>query len=247
MKNFILLLPFLFVIHMSYGQIQSGKVTYKINPPTVEKLIDTASVDAPTEAKIYIINYVNSHLKVVPYLELELLFNPYESILNTNNIMTNDNQLDLKGALGATNTAGVYYNNIQDNTSIHHRSLQGTSYLIESNFDALEWEIHDEIKEIQGYTCIKATTNIVEPARDFPTTVWFAPDIPFPFGPKEFRGLPGLILAMEYNKYYFYADSIDLDTKQRNIKKPTKGTTISPKDFYIKSSKFFSNMGPIKQ
>ena len=247
MKNFILLISFVFVVYTSYGQIQSGKVTYKIEPPHVEKLIDTASIDGPAEAKMYVINYIKNHLKALPYLELELSFTSYESTLNTNNIMTNDNQLDLKGALGATNTSGVYYNNIKENKYINQRFELSQTYLVTSDFDALEWEIHDETKEIQGYTCIKATTNIVESAKVFPTTVWFAPELPFPFGPKEFRGLPGLILAMEYNSYYFYADSIDLDTKQRNVKKPTKGTTISPKNFYIKSSKYFGNMGPIKQ
>lgn len=231
MKKIFVLLSFC-LVQISYGQIQSGKVTYKIDPPSVESLIDTASVDGPAEAKIYAINYINRRLKVVPYLELELLFTPYESILNTTNVMTNDNQLDLKGALGAINTTGVYYNNIQDNTSIHHRNLQGASYLIESNFDALEWEIHDETKTIQGYTCIKATTNIVESSREFPTTVWFAPDLPFPFGPKEFRGLPGLILAIDYNHYYFYADSIDLHNKRRNIKRPTKGSTVSNTEYF---------------
>ncbi|HLS11045.1 MAG TPA: GLPGLI family protein [Flavobacteriaceae bacterium] len=247
MKNFILLLPFLFAIHMSYGQIQSGKVTYKINPPTVEKLIDTASVDAPAEAKKYVIKFLNDRLKIVPYLELELLFSPYESVLNTNNIMTNDNQLDLKGALGTTNTAGVYYNNIKKNLHIHQLESMSKLFLIQSNYDDLEWEIHDEIKEIQGYTCIKATTNIVEPARDFPTTVWFAPDLPFPFGPKEFRGLPGLILAMEYNSFYFYAISIDLDTRQRNIKRPSKGEVLSKEEFNKKLLKFEQKITPLKQ
>lgn len=241
MKKIFVLLSFC-LVQICYGQIQSGKVTYKIDPPTVERLIDTASVDGPAEAKTYAINYINSHLKVVPYLELELLFTPYESILNTTNVMTNDNQLDLKGALGATNTTGVYYNNIQDNTSIHLRSLQGKSYLIESNFDTLEWEIHDETKEIQGYTCIKATTKIVEATKDFITTVWFAPDLPFSFGPKEFRGLPGLILAIDYNHYYFYADSIDLNTKSKEIKRPTKGKAISESEYFNKVEKLFRGM-----
>src|SRR5690625_7459245 len=118
-------------------------------------------------------------------------------MINTNNIITNDIQIDLKGVLGPKYTAGVYYNNIKENLHIHQLESMSKLFLIQSNYDDLEWEIHDEIKEIQGYTCIKATTNIVEPAMDFTTTVWYAPDLPFPFGPKEFRDLPGLILAME--------------------------------------------------
>lgn len=252
MKNFILLISFLFAFHTSYGQIQSGKVVYKIDPATLEQTLDTTSsqykaLKENDAAMRYIIDLIENHIKILPFIELELLFTPHESVFNTSSFMTNDNQLNLKNALGATNTSGIYHNNIKENIYVRQRFELPQTYLVIADFNALEWEIHDETKEILGYTCIKATTNIVESARDFSTTVWFAPELPFPFGPKEFRGLPGIILAMDYNNHYFYAASIDLDSKLKNIKRPTKGKNISTKDYNIKSSKFFGNMRPTRQ
>lgn len=230
------------IIQIGYSQIQSGKVIYKIVPPDVTKVIDTAGVEIPTANKIQLLGYVGNLIKTLPYVELELTFTPHESILDIGTFLANDNKLNLKGGLGATNTHGAYYSNIKENIYIHQHSDLRILYLIESNFDALEWEIHDETKIIQGYTCIKATTNIIGSARDFPTTVWFAPDLPFPFGPKEFRGLPGLILAIDYNHYYFYADSIDLDTKSRSIKRPKKGETISNAEYLEKARELYKSM-----
>lgn len=54
------------------------------------------------------------------------------------------------------------------------------------------WSIfYDETRQILGYECLKATTDYH--GRHW--TVWFAPDIPVPFGPWKLRGLPGLIMA----------------------------------------------------
>lgn len=246
MNKTLLLLMCFCSVQIGYSQIQSGKVVYKIDPPLVERLIDTASVDAPKQSKEYAIKYIEKQLRVIPYLELELHFTPYESLFQAESFLTNDNTLDLKGALGATNTQGIYYNNLKENKYVHQRFDLPKTYLVTSDLDTLEWEIHDETKEIQGYTCIKATTNIIGSARNFPTTVWFAPDLPFPFGPKEFRGLPGLILAMDYNHYYFYAASIDLNTKSGSIKRPTRGVTIDNEAFQRKVSAYFGSIAPHK-
>lgn len=250
MKNSVLIFLFLFSIHISYGQIQSGTVVYKIDPPS--QIIDTSNehyekLKDNEVAMQYLMQLEKNTINTLSHVKLNLLFNTDESIFQVERHMQNDNKLDIKNAIGATNTAGIYYNNIKENLYIHQLETMSNLFLIQSKYDDLDWKIHDETKQILGYTCLKATTNIVEPSREFPTTVWFAPDLPFPFGPKEFRGLPGLILAMDYNNYYFYADSIDLDKKRKNIKRPTKGTAISPKDYEIESSKIFGNMRPNKQ
>ena len=236
---FSFVLTFLFII-IGYGQIQSGKVVYKIDPPSLEEAVDKDRF--AESSRDYIMDFINTRLKALNYVELELIFNSFESYMNTDKFMNNDTNPEINGGLGVTNTYGVYYNNIEEDIFYHQHSEFNKLYLVTSDFDSLDWEIHDETKEILGYTCIKATTTIVEPRREFPTTVWFAPELPFPFGPKEFRGLPGVILAMNYNNYYFYAVSIDLNKNKNNIKKPTKGELVTDKRFFKIVEEYHNNI-----
>lgn len=57
-----------------------------------------------------------------------------------------------------------------------------------------EWSFSDEDTDpIMDYECSKATTEFA--GRNY--TAWFTPEIPLPFGPYKFGGLPGLILKLE--------------------------------------------------
>lgn len=52
------------------------------------------------------------------------------------------------------------------------------------------WKITNETKQIQNFTCYKATTAF----RGNTFEAWFTPDIPINAGPWKWYGLPGLIL-----------------------------------------------------
>lgn len=52
------------------------------------------------------------------------------------------------------------------------------------------WKITNETKQIQNYTCYKATTTF----RGNNFEAWFTPDIPINAGPWKWYGLPGLIV-----------------------------------------------------
>lgn len=56
----------------------------------------------------------------------------------------------------------------------------------------MKWIITSERDSLLGYQCIKATTKYG--GRSY--IAWFAPDIPVPYGPWKFNGLPGLILVI---------------------------------------------------
>ncbi len=71
-------------------------------------------------------------------------------------------------------------------------------------------------------------------------TAWFAPDLPFQFGPNGYGLLPGLILQLSSNRVNFYAKKINFDKKIK-IKKINAGIKISEEEFesliYEKSKK----------
>lgn len=79
---------------------------------------------------------------------------------------------------------------------------------------ASDWVIHDETKQILGYTCKKALCAF----RGRTWTAWYALEIPIQDGPWKLCGLPGLILQAEDNKGHFSF----VCTSIRNEKRPIK-------------------------
>lgn len=69
--------------------------------------------------------------------------------------------------------------------------ISKNTMLVQDNY-TLNWKITGENKMIAGYKCVKAITVF----RDREWIAWFTPDIPLPFGPWKFHGLPGLILEV---------------------------------------------------
>jgi GLPGLI family protein len=63
------------------------------------------------------------------------------------------------------------------------------------------WKIERDTKDIMGYRCRKATCRFR--GRDY--EAWYAEELPIPYGPYQFRGLPGLILELsDTNKEYVF-------------------------------------------
>ncbi|APG65789.1 MULTISPECIES: GLPGLI family protein [Tenacibaculum] len=68
-----------------------------------------------------------------------------------------------------------------------------------------KWELHDETKMIGEYLCFKATTShtTTNPKgklfkHNF--TAWYAPQLPYKFGPAGYGNLPGLIIELQGEK-----------------------------------------------
>lgn len=88
---------------------------------------------------------------------------------------------------------------------------------VEDTFLEKKWVVTTEKKEIQGYQTYKATIHL----RGTDWEVWYAPDLPYPYGPWKLNGLPGLILeAKTVDGYFtFKASSIVFDSS-KNIEIP---------------------------
>ena len=82
-----------------------------------------------------------------------------------------------------------------------------------------EWDITAETKEINGYTCYKATCikTIINPAGEFkfPVIAWFCPTLPYSYGPLDFFGLPGLILQLKYKASTYEAKKIIFNFEEK--------------------------------
>ncbi|WP_189702578.1 GLPGLI family protein [Subsaximicrobium wynnwilliamsii] len=66
--------------------------------------------------------------------------------------------------------------------------------IIKDSLSSFNWELQNETKKIDDFTCKKARANF----RGSEIIAWYTEDIGLPFGPWKFKGLPGLILEV-YN------------------------------------------------
>ena len=89
-------------------------------------------------------------------------------------------------------------------------------YYIESLPLSFNWQIGDEMKEVCGYECIKATCHWR--GRDF--TAWFTPDIPVEYGPWKFGGLPGLIMKVSDNEGIYTFEAVAVENGKFTIFAP---------------------------
>ncbi len=80
----------------------------------------------------------------------------------------------------------------------------------------LNWTLHAETKNLSNFISNKATTTF----RGRNYTAWYVMDIPVPFGPWKFHGLPGLIIEVYDTNYGFHliANNIKIENISCSIK-----------------------------
>lgn len=112
------------------------------------------------------------------------------------------------------------YTIIQSNENIQYFQLVGMSVLTYKEPVIGNWKLIDETKVINTMNCKKAT--VTYKGRNW--TAWYSTEIPLPYGPYKFSGLPGLIIKMsdEKNEYDFElvksVPTSELTGKSINIK-----------------------------
>lgn len=147
---------------------------------------------------------------------------------------------DLATQMAIIMVGGERYCNVVSKCRIEHTVALDEEFNVVLPFDEYKWVITNETKKINGYTCYKATSHTEEYSkfRKRPITmdpvVWFAPELPFSFGPAGLDGLPGLVLEGSVNgKTYFYATKIVFDYKDSKVdfEKPKKGKYITASEY----------------
>lgn len=107
--------------------------------------------------------------------------------------------------------------------------------LLVQKLKKLPWEITSESKMIDHYQCFKATYTFEYLARDQKMktnsiVAWFAPSLPYAYGPKNYHGLPGLILELTDRTVTFLVSKIEFSDLSVEIKLPT-GKRIPKEQF----------------
>ena len=94
----------------------------------------------------------------------------------------------------------------------------------------INWTIENGTKEIQGYTCKKATCKYGNRM----ITAWFTDKIPIQEGPYTFKGLPGLVLEAFDSKNYFHFMLVELKNVRKPIVLPKASISTTYEKFFKK-------------
>lgn len=203
---------------------QSGTITYSVNISTNDKAI-----------KEDIKETYNKLIEIARTQEFILVFNRTASYFNIQNKLTDKNEYEAKMykiSRSAFTARNEVFTNISEKETIE-RTYE--DILIKKKNDSYAWKITNESKKIDNYLCYKATFEEFFPRRDGTQgsrtiTAWFAPSLPYNFGPLTYYGLPGLILELTRNSTTFLASKIEISEKQIPIDFP-KGKTITHEEY----------------
>lgn len=233
---------FIFFILSSFcqAQLKSGTITYGVEIPqrSLDSIIDVFKKkmgDNTTEnhtTKMLIKTFEKDH-KLLPNLQLYLKFNTRVAIFESEEVMIPEN---MQPAMNPQITAGTkypYYTNADTRQIIRQTKFSEKYYRIKKSFDSIPWKIGRETKTIAGYQCRKATITYYRKNTKYETVAWFTPELPFPYGPKDYGGLPGLILEVyEVNRIRrIYVRNIEFSKNALQIEAPEKGQLISSKEY----------------
>jgi GLPGLI family protein len=83
--------------------------------------------------------------------------------------------------------------------------------IIQEAISNLNWKILNDIKEVQGFMCMKAS--LYDSTKNQNIEAWFSMDIPISAGPAKYQGLPGLILEIASTDgiWSYTATAIEID------------------------------------
>ena len=230
----------LFTYNLVMCQEFQGIATYRSSQQVTMKM-DSTQMNAAQAKEI------NAMLNSQFDNEFKLQFNKTESLYK----MEEKLKLDAPQAsgtrvmvMGHTGQSPLY-KNTSTATYIKEEDLMGRRFLVKDKLPMPEWKMEPDQKKIGNYTVYKATwTRDVEVAnwdkdKGFSkittpktTVAWYTPEIPVSHGPRDYWGLPGLIMEIQEDKFSLLCTSIVLNPKDKfTIEVPAKGREIDQVSF----------------
>ncbi|MDO5607931.1 MAG: GLPGLI family protein [Capnocytophaga sp.] len=152
-----------------------------------------------------------------------LLFNSKNSYFYTEVPMESEgkNSLNRKKTIFGLEKA-VWGDNTSKTIFTEAKMPAGNTLLMEYGADYYSWKVTNESKTVMGYTVYKA----VRQHEKNTVTAWYAPSLPYSYGPSKYFGLPGMILEVHFATktglfdYTLKAISISFHSKEKISPKP---------------------------
>lgn len=132
---------------------------------------------------------------------------------------------------------GLLYKSLVDNKYLLETEVFDKAFLVTDHLALPQWELTNETKNIGNYKVQKALWKIDKEVMVFgeekpqiktdQIVAWFSPEIPIANGPKQYWGLPGLILELQDGAITYICQKIEINTNTVEITKPNKGQKVN--------------------
>jgi len=220
MKSFeykrVIIFYFFLVFGAVFGQ-ESFEITY-----AVESNFDLSEMQHEQTRTM-----ASMAAEAISDFEFQLLINDNESIFKQSKQLVRDdiNPMLYELASGFCSGNEVWYTKTDD--LIKRIALLNTDPSIELTLDEkVQWEITNESKHIGEFKVLKATTTRKLGSYLEEIEAWFAPKLPYSFGPLGYNGLPGLILEMHRGNVVFKLKEIQENDVDIKLPKSSKEMTF---------------------
>lgn len=161
---------------------------------------------------------------------------------NNNSFFYNIEQLSTEEGFNSNKTTLIFANYMgeiyqEKDSLLAFSSLLGNKTYIKKAIPK-NWILQNETKIIDSYKCYKATSEyvVINSIGEFrhPVIAWYCPEIPLPFGPNGYGGLPGLILQLQVRNVTFGVENIDFKSDE-NFEINKKSMKILSEEDYKKA------------
>lgn len=230
-KKSVIIILFL-IGNIAYSQNFQGKVLYKSY--VLGNVIDSSTFQKKNKQIADALTFVNKSVKTNS-MKFELKFTNSESLFQKEPKMKKDNDYGYELAETIYGGKNIYYANSNTGEKITNKEVYEAVYLVKGNMKDVKWTLTNQRKKIGNYSCLKATTTLkTKNSKGIfykEVTAWYAPEIPVSFGPKDYCGLPGLILELIEGNIFYSTYKLILNPKEKiEIHKPKKGKIITQEE-----------------
>jgi GLPGLI family protein len=214
MKKILIALCCLPYLLLAQAPLTEGTVRYLVTNNWVKKM-NTLTYLSPQRKEKIAYTSGNNEWKYYKVLHFNALQSKYE-------ISEERAERDDENTYAWRKSTYFLTTNLKENKIMNVYEMLGKNYIVEDTIQAIKWKILNDIKEVAGHICMKAT--MTEPIRGHHIVAWFAMDIPLSYGPEGYQGLPGLILELDYNDgaQLVSADKMDVKKLTIELQIPTK-------------------------
>ena len=235
------------LIYSISAQEFSGSATYKTHRKSSIELDSTTLATNPgiQEQLDAQMRKMFQKTYILDFTKSESMFKQKQELDGPKVPKSNGAIIMIEGMSGGTD---VLYKNIKEKRMANKTDLMGKIFLIKDNLVSYDWELTGETKNIGNYTCYKAVFEKEEESIEIKMldgevkeekgikkrtiVAWYTTDIPISNGPKNYGGLPGLILEANDGNETIVCSEIILNPKEiKEIKEPTKGKIVTRKKF----------------